>query len=121
MDINEGIDRLLSSLDKLDIEIARYWEESDEEQAELRELCDQSIETISSKIGNQPYYQGLGERQLASVDYHGAYFREASHALFIALWDRGISVAAIIWSGHDANTLQIFHVCQSVKKTSENH
>ena len=115
MDINECIDGLLSSLDELDIEIARYWEESDEEQAELRELCRQSIETISSKIG-KPYYQGLGERQGADVDYHRASFFEGSHALFIALWDRGTSVASIIWSGHDADTLQIFHICQSLKK-----
>ena len=38
MDINEGIGLLLSSLDELDIEIARYWEESDEERAKLKEL-----------------------------------------------------------------------------------
>jgi hypothetical protein len=114
MDINEGIDRLLSSLDELDIEIARYWDESDEEQAELKELCNLAIETISSKIG-KPYYQGLGERRGADVDYRGAFFDEGGHALFIALWDRGTSVASIIWSGHDADTLQIFDVCQSFK------
>ncbi len=118
MEINEGIEQLLSSLDKLDIEISRYWEESDEEQAELKDLCDRAIETISSKIG-KPYYQGLGERRRADVDYHGASFREGGHALFIALWDRGTSVASIIWSGHDADTLQIFHICQSLKKTFE--
>lgn len=115
MDINEGIDLLLSYLDKLDIEIARYWEESEEEQAELRELCDRSIEAICSKLG-KPYYQGLGERRGAEVDYHDAFFCEGDHALFIALWDRETSVASIIWSGHDADTLQIFHICQSLKK-----
>jgi hypothetical protein len=120
MDTNRVIKQLVSSLDNLEVTIMEWWTGmGSREEKRIERVYHNNIEIISKELG-KPYYQGEGERYGAATDYHSAYFMDADQALQITLWDRETSVALIMLTGHDADTLKTIQICQSCKKMPEN-
>jgi hypothetical protein len=113
MNMDEFINHLFLSHDEFEIKVMEWWSAMGiEEESRIEAIYHQGVEKISSKIGN-PYFQGAGERHnTGDIDYHNVYFDEADQALQIALWDRGISIASIMLTGHDADTLKTIQICQ---------
>ena len=115
MNVNGVIKQLVSSLDDLEVTIIEWWIGMGSiEEKRIETIYHENIEIISKELGN-PYYQGEGERYGSPLDYHSAYFIDADQALNITLWDRATSVALIMITGHDADTLKTIQICQSSK------